>query len=223
MLAQLFVLLLIVYRLSFQIFCQQSVHHHVRVPADGRGEVCVMPEGEAIVADVVSGIDRFGHGAQGEGLDDVLLLLSRDLFHQFVHCCRETLDVFSVNLIAEPFDEITERAQFLRIRLVMDTIHKGFSFQFSADKFCHTPVGKQHKLFYQLVGGAELAKENPQGNSLFIQIEPDFKPLKGERAGGETSASQQLCQVIERQQLFMHVTLAGVNNLLGFTVREAPV
>ena len=57
---------------------QKAVDHHVGIAADGRGEVGVEVESQAIVTDVDGAVLGFHHGAQSDGFHHVLLRL---LFH----------------------------------------------------------------------------------------------------------------------------------------------
>ena len=63
---------------------QQAVHHQVGVAADGGGEVGVVGEGEAVVADVLGAVVGLGHGADGDGVDHVLLAAASDILEETV-------------------------------------------------------------------------------------------------------------------------------------------
>ena len=55
-----------------QVFCHQSMYHHVGVTTNRRGEVGIVGKSKTIVPDIVGRINRFGHGTNGEGLDERL-------------------------------------------------------------------------------------------------------------------------------------------------------
>ncbi len=61
--AEIFVILLVYRFAAVEIVLQQTVHHHVGVAADGRGEVGVIVERKTVVPYVVRGVDGFRHGA----------------------------------------------------------------------------------------------------------------------------------------------------------------
>ena len=83
-LAEFFVLLLICRASAIQVFRQQTVHHRVGIAADGRREVRIVLECQTVVTDVVRRVLGFHHGAQGNGLDEFLLLLTLAAVHQCI-------------------------------------------------------------------------------------------------------------------------------------------
>ena len=68
----------------------------------------IVAEGETVVAYIFCRVYRFGQGAQGKGLDDVLLLLAGHIIHKLVHGGGEALYIFGVKLISKPLDEISK-------------------------------------------------------------------------------------------------------------------
>ena len=64
---------------------KQAVHHHVGIAADGRGEVGVVVEAEAVVADVLGGVDSLGHRTDGERRQEVLLAFALDVDEHLVY------------------------------------------------------------------------------------------------------------------------------------------
>ena len=51
---------------AVHIHRQQAVDHHIGIAADGRGEVRIELESQAVVPHIVGGIARAGHAAQGQ-------------------------------------------------------------------------------------------------------------------------------------------------------------
>ena len=93
--------------LLVEVLREQAVHHHVGVAADGRGEVRVVVEGQAVVADVVHGVACLLHGADGDGLDEVLLLLALYVVQQVVDGFGYIgLRARGTQLVAEAGDEL---------------------------------------------------------------------------------------------------------------------
>ena len=69
---------------SLEITLQKPMHHQVGVAADGGGEVGVVGEGEAVVADILGAVVGLGHGADGDGVDHVLLATAGDILEETV-------------------------------------------------------------------------------------------------------------------------------------------
>ena len=130
-LAVLLVLLLIGRAGPVLVFRQQTVYHHIRITADGRGEVGVVVEGQSIMSDIMHTVLRLHHGTEGDGLDGVLLTGTLGIGHQRIERLGDgTLRTTGLHLIAELRDELAQVLKFLRIRLVVDAVRQCFALSF---------------------------------------------------------------------------------------------
>ena len=105
---------------------EEAVDHHVGIAADGAGEVGVEVEGEAVVPDVVGRVDGFGHGAEGEDLDKLLLAFAFDLRKDAVDGVAYGLVLLGGGLVAEAAYEGGELGVSLFGRLVVDAVDERF-------------------------------------------------------------------------------------------------
>ena len=58
--------------------------HSVGIAPDGRGEMSVIVEGEAIMSDIMNAVFCLHHRPQSHSLDEFLLFLSSTLIHKAV-------------------------------------------------------------------------------------------------------------------------------------------
>ena len=77
------------------------MYHQVGITTDRRGEVGVVVEGQAIVADILGAVDGLGHGAQGYRLDKVLFALAFHVLEEFVVGIHQGRAVAEVHRIAQ--------------------------------------------------------------------------------------------------------------------------
>ena len=83
------------------------MHHHVRIAADGRGEVGIIVECQSIVPDVVHGIACLLHGADRYGFDEILFFLPLNIIQQVVDGFGHIrFGSAGAQLIAEAGDEL---------------------------------------------------------------------------------------------------------------------
>ena len=122
------------------------MHHEIRVPADGRGEVEVGGRGQAEVADVVGAVLRLHHRAQEQRIERLLLRLSLQPLEQFVQLGRSGVDRDRESVQA---GELRERLQLLLVGLVVDAVHGGQPAHFEEAR--HRLVRRQHELLDQPV------------------------------------------------------------------------
>ena len=114
-------------------------------------------EGQPIMADVVGRIGGFGHCADRQGRDQILLLFAVDVLHQLVDILGQGLaGRFTLHLVAEPQHKTAQLGELVRIGFVVDSIDECtftvlYTGPFAANKFGHFAVGQQHELFDQLV------------------------------------------------------------------------
>ena len=105
------------------------MYHHVGVTTNRRGEVGIVGESKTIVPDIVGRINRFGHGTNGEGLDERLSRFTLAVI-------QERIDMFvgsfaiagEFEVETKTLDEIAQLAYFFGIRVVMNTINEWFGF-----------------------------------------------------------------------------------------------
>ncbi len=134
---------------------------------------------------VLGGVDRFRHGADGDGLDQVLLGTSLYLVEQGVDALGHLgLGTLRFDLVPEAKDEGVEGIQLLRIRDIMHTIDKGAGFLtlgYPADGFRYRLVGQQHELLNQVIGLLRLLEVDTQWLSLLVEVELHLVAFKVDR------------------------------------------
>ena len=64
------------------ILGEKTMHHRVRITTDGGGEVGVVIEGKSVVSYIVHALLSLHHGTQGDGIDELLLLLALTFVHK---------------------------------------------------------------------------------------------------------------------------------------------
>ena len=108
--AERFVLVLIDVAASVGIAGEQAVYYQVGIAANGRGEVGVVVECQAVVADVVSAVAGLHHGAQRDHLHYVLLLAPLDLGEHLVEVAAYLgAAAGGLQLVAEPRDKASSQ------------------------------------------------------------------------------------------------------------------
>ena len=161
MLALGFVIVLVLTLGIVEVEGQQPVYHCVRIAADRGSEMRVELEREAVVADVVGGVDRLGHRAQGDHLEGVAFRCALCLGKQGVQGLGDLPSVAArPELEAEVADELAEARDLLRVRLAVYTVDKGLGLLVglavhpagSGDELGHGTVRKKHELLDQPVG-----------------------------------------------------------------------
>ena len=84
------------------------MHHRIGITADGRREMRIVFEGQAIVSDVMRRILRFHHRTQGNGLDEFLFLLALTTVHQGIQTLRDSpLRTAGLHLVAKLHHKLT--------------------------------------------------------------------------------------------------------------------
>ena len=79
------------------------------------------------MSDVVYGITRFLHGADGYGFDEVLLFLALNIIQQVINGLGYIrLGSAGAQLIAKTSDELRQVIQLFGIRKVVDTVREYF-------------------------------------------------------------------------------------------------
>ena len=166
----------------------------------------VVFEGEAIVSDIVGGILGLHHGAQGNGLNEILFLLALTTVHQRVERTRDSaLGARGFHLIAELHDKLAQSLQLCGVWLVVDTVRQclGFSaFLHLTNALCHVFVGQQHKFLNELGGIVRLLEVGPCGLALFVDIEVQLLAVELDATSLETAFAQLLGQLVEYAQVF---------------------
>ena len=210
-----------------QVLGEQTVYHHIRIAADGRGEMGIVIESQTIVPHVMHGVACLLHGADGDGFNQVLLLLALDVVQQVVDGLGDVgLCTAGTQLVAETGDELCQVVQLLRVGEVVNTVwqHFGFlAFGHAAYLFGYGAVGKQHELLYQLVGIFRLLEVDADGFALLVNFELHFVAVEVDGSCLKAVLTQYFGKLIQLEHLFLEVSFAGFYNLLGFFVGEAAV
>ena len=166
----------------------------------------VIGECQTIVPDVGGGVHGFGHGANGQGLDECLTIGALATVQQLV----DVLVLYAAfgrgaQVETKLTNEITQFDYFLGVGHIVHAIDKGsFVFNFFASRlspiishlFRHNPIGEQHKLLYQVVGIGGLVKDHIGGVACLIEVEAHFGCLKVDGSALKALAAQLFCQSI---------------------------
>ena len=141
------------------------------------------------MSDVVYGITRFLHGADGYGFDEVLLFLALNIIQQVIDGLGYIrLGSAGAQLIAKTSDELRQVIQLFGIRKVEDTVREYFwlfALGHASYLFGYGAVGEQHELLYQLVGVFGFFEIYADGFAFFINFELHFIAVEVNGAGGE--------------------------------------
>ena len=181
------------------------MHHQVGVAADGRGEVGVVGEGEAVVADILGAVIGFGHGADGDGVDHVLLAASGDVFEEAVVALCKGFARGGFHAEAQLGNELDESVELLGVRFVMDTVDEGFARSSRFSRFTRGltnvlgdgAVGQEHELLDEPIGLLALLDVDADGLGVFVELELHFLRLKVDGAAAVTGGTQLLCDGME--------------------------
>ena len=186
--------------LIVEVLREQAVHHHVGVAADRRSEVRVVVEGQTVVADVVHGVACLLHGADGDadgdGLDEVLLLLALYVVQQVVDGFGYVgLRARCAQLVAEAGDELGQRVELLGVGQVVDAVGEYFgllALGHAAYLLGHGTVGQQHELLDQLVGVLRHLEVDTDGFALLVYLELHLVAVEVDGSSGEAAFAQLL-------------------------------
>ena len=102
---------------------------------------------QTVMADVIGRIGGFGHGADCQSRDQILLLFAVDVFHQFVDILGQGFPgCFALHLVTKPHGETAQLREFIGVRFVVDSIDERtctvlYTGAFPTDKFSHFAVG----------------------------------------------------------------------------------
>ena len=226
--AELFELLLVGRLAAVEVAGQQAVDHHVGVAADGRGEVGVVGERQAVVADVVGGVERLGHRPHGHGRNHVLLARALHLGEQLVHFAGYGAAARRLEYAAEAEDERAEAVEFLLARGVVHAEdhrarHAARAHLAPRAELRHAAVGQQHELLDHAVGIGLLLDVDAYGLALFVEQELRLLAVESDGSVAEAARAQRAGQAVERLQLRGIVAAARLDALLRLGVGEAAV
>ena len=121
---------------------------------------------------ILSAVHRFTHSAYGQGINHILFFFTLNILQEPVQGCVQRFFIPKIQLIPKPFHQTVERNQFILIRLVVNSIDERLLRPLFPDKLCHIQIGKQHKLFNQLIVVFTLFKK--EDNLLILLIQDEF-------------------------------------------------
>ena len=218
MLTVLLILILVGRTAAILIFRQQTMHHHVGITTDGRGEMGVVVEGESIVSDIMHTVLGLHHRPQSHCLDGILLTCALSSTHQGIERLSDgSLRATRLHLIAEFRHELAQVLEFLRIGLVVDTIRQRLCLLpllHTSDGLCHRLISQQHELLDEFVGIFRHLEVSLDGFARLIDIEVEFLAIKLHGAILETGSTQFLGKGIKFDQF------GSVFSLIGMILRS---
>ena len=185
----------------------------------------IIVESQSVVSDVVCRVARFLHGPDRYGFNQVLFLLSLYVVQQMIDRFRYIrLGSACAESVTKACDELSQIVQFLRIRKIVDTVRQHFGlFTFGSFSylFRYGTVGKQHKLFYQLIGVFGFLKVDADGFPFFVDLEFHFVAVDGPCR--KALFTQSLGYGVKHQYFVFEVAFFGFDDLLRLFVSEAAV
>ena len=202
-----------------------AVYHQVRVAADGAGEVRVVLEGQAIVPDVLRAVDGLAHAADGDLLEDVLLLGALDRTHQLVDRLGQVLrPSVGLQVVPEALGQYAQLLHFFRVWQVMDAVHERRGTPLAtADPGRHAFVRQQHELLDQPVCGSHHFLVHLDGAALFVQFEFHLVATYFQRAVVHALLPQDLRELVQCEHLVLELALTAVDESLCFGIGKSPV
>src|SRR5512133_3944384 len=109
---------------------------------------------------------------------------------------------------------MVECLQLFRIRLVMYAVNKGlllFPWSGLSDQFCYQSICQEHKLFYQFIGIFGFFEKYTNWFSGIINDNFNFHTVKVNGSAFKTLCSKFLSQVIENQDLLLHISFPSLD------------
>ncbi len=229
MLAVFLVLVAVDAGAAVEVAFQQAVDHEVGVAADGGGEVGVEGECQAVVADVVGAVVGFGHGADGDGVDHVLLAAAGDVLEEAVVAVGQGFAAGGLHAEAQFGDKLDEGVQLLGVGFVVDAVDEGFGgvlvFRF-AYVFGDGAVGQEHEFLDEPVGLLAFFDVDADGLGVFVELEFHLLGLEVDGAGFEACLAEARGEGVEGHDGVgdgSAVACAGVDDGLRFLVGHAAV
>ena len=234
MLAELVVCLLSGRRTSCKIVCQKPVHHHVRITADRRGEMCVIFECKSVMAEVFGIIAGLGHGPERKKLDRIIFRCVLGGSEQVVQLLGYLLSIgCRSHPVAEVADEVTEALDLLLVRLVMDTIHEGlrllagsllrslpYSLAAGRDKLRYGPVGKEHELLDEPVSLLCHLLVYIDRTSRLVYLDLHFRTVEADRSCREPLLAELCRKAVQYEDsildLFRNAFMRGLRSGLDY-------
>ena len=196
------------------ILLHEAVDHEVGIAANGRGEMGVMAESQAVMADVISRVNGFGLGPDREhiyrALDGFLRDLMMSHFGGHGALAFELLDIL----------------EFFGIGEVMDAIDEGSS---GTDGFGYGAVGKEHEFLDEMMGFVRGFEVDLDGMAMFIEAKAHLILLDRESAIGDALGTEFGGERIEDFEGFRNLGIPeyryidALKNGLGLVVIEAGI
>ena len=189
----------------------------------------VAGERQSVVADVVGGVERLGHGAHSHRRDGVFFGRAFDFCEELVHFAGDGTAFRGFEKDAEAQDELAEAVELLLARGVVDAVdHRpgrpaAVGVDAVAAKFGDTAVGQQHEFLDHLVRFLLFLEADADGAARFVQLEFHFFALEADGAVPEALAAQFLGQPVEGQHLLGVVAAPRFDDFLRFGVGETAV
>ena len=173
--------------------------------------MCIVAEAEAVVADVHCRIACLRHRTYGDSVYHILLATAGNLLEQLVVAVGQCLTATYLHLETQLAHKVDKSAEFLGIRLVVNTVHERFGclfllFAFGsagsicfAHAFCHIPVGQQHELFDEPVCLLLFLDIDPYGLGILIELEFDLLRLEIYGSVFVAFCTEYRCQLVKFQ------------------------
>ena len=176
----------------------------VGIAAYGRGEVRVVLEHQAVVANVVDAVTRLHHGTQGHHLHYILLLFPLHVGKEPVQALADFLfRPVGTHLVAEAGDEGTEFLHLLRVGHIVDTVGKDLrfaAFGHFGHHLRHAAIGQEHELLHQFVGILGHLDIGGHGVSLLVHFKPYLGTVETDGAVLEPLFAELFGQAVERDE-----------------------
>ena len=229
-----------------EITIEQTMHHAVGITTNGRSEVGIEVESQAIVSDVLGGIDGLGLRADGKRGEHVLLRAVVDFLHQLVDALADLLVLRMIDdirllatedalhIVAKASSKGCQAFELLLRRLVVDTIDERLGLLLHlaidalrthvlADGLGYRAVGQKHEFLDELVGILRHLEIHIGGLALLVEHELHLLAFESDGSLGKTTGTQLLGQAVELEHLGGKVALSGFDDFLCLLVVEATI
>ncbi len=186
---------------------QQPVYHQVRVTPDRAGEMGVVGEAQPVVADVLRAVFSLGHRSQTvhpDHADQGVIVQGTQELVQLPGTDRLQRCVAEGKRDVESLQEGPEILQFLGVRSGVNAVDKGVDTgaPLPVGDLRDRPVGRQHALLYQVIGGRELLRVDVHGLPLGVQLDLVLRHLQVQPSLAEALSPHghgQSAKVVQKQ------------------------
>ena len=195
-----------------------TVDQQVGIPADRRGEVGVLVDDQAEVADVLGGVEGLGHHPQDAVVDDELVLGAPGLVENVLqgHLGDALFQLGDVK--ADLRHALLKDLHLVRRGLVVDTEEEG---QLVLDaEGGRGGIGQQHKLLNHIFAETAVPGQNIHRHTVLVEDDLRLAALQVQAASGVPVADELFIEGAHLHQCGQHPVVLFADGLVGAAVKE---